>query len=102
MTTDHTWAAELNLQNSGEETDHAITRAVGGEGTLSLDVRLDRVERGDRYLLCSDGLTHEVGDERIAEILAQGGAAKCADALIATSLHAGGRDNVTVVVVDAE
>jgi serine/threonine protein phosphatase PrpC len=102
MTTDHTWAAELNLQSSGEETDHAITRAVGGEGTLALDVRLDRVERGDRYLLCSDGLTHEVGDERIAEILARGGAAESADALIAASLRAGGRDNVTVVVVDAQ
>lgn len=100
MTTDHTWAAELNLQSS-ETADHAITRAVGGEGTLALDVRRDRVRPGDRYLLCTDGLTHELADERIAELLASGDVEQCADALIHATLEAGGRDNVTVVVVDA-
>src|SRR5687768_16785326 len=39
LTTDHTWAAELNLQHPDEEADHAITRAVGGEGILTLDIR---------------------------------------------------------------
>lgn len=102
MTTDHTWAAELNLQHAGEEADHAITRAVGGEGTLSLDVRFDRVERGDRYLLCSDGLTHEIGDDRIAALVTQGSPSECVNALIAASLEAGGRDNVTVLIVDAQ
>lgn len=100
MTTDHTWAAELNLQHTNEETDHAITRAVGGEGTLSLDVRFDRVQRGDRYLLCSDGLTHEIGDDVIAALIARGSAGECVDELIAAALQAGGRDNVTVVIVD--
>jgi len=102
MTTDHTWAAELNLQSPNEEADHAITRAVGGEGTLSLDVRRDRVRLGDRYLLCSDGLTHEIDDARIAELLAQGDPQQCADALVQATLEAGARDNVTVLVVDAE
>lgn len=100
MTTDHTWAAELNLQ-SPEATDHAITRAVGGEGTLVLDVRRDRVRPGDRYLLCTDGLTHELADDRIAELLESGDVEQCADALIRATLDAGGRDNVTVVVIDA-
>ncbi len=58
LTTDHTWAAELNIQNAGEEADHAITRAVGGESVLSLDLRRDDVHIGDRFLLCADGLTH--------------------------------------------
>ena len=47
MTTDHTWASELNLQQPNEEADHAITRAVGGEDTLLLDVRRDRVRLPD-------------------------------------------------------
>jgi serine/threonine protein phosphatase PrpC len=101
LTTDHTWAAELNLQNPREEADHAITRAVGGEDTLLLDVRRDRVRPGDRFLLCSDGLSHEIGDEEIATLLSEGDPKQCANALIAATLAAGARDNVTVVVVDA-
>lgn len=101
LTTDHTWAAELNLQSSGEEADHAITRAVGGEGTLSLDIRLDQVHRGDRYLLCSDGLTHELDDGRIANLLGRGEIQECAKSLIAATLQAGARDNVTVLIVEA-
>jgi serine/threonine protein phosphatase PrpC len=100
MTTDHTWAAELNLQST-EETDHAITRAVGGEGKLLLDVRRDRVLPGDRYLLCTDGLTHELADAHIGQLLAKGDVAQAADALIRATLEAGARDNVTVVVIDA-
>lgn len=102
LTTDHTWAAELNLQNPREEADHAITRAVGGEDTLLLDVRRDRVRPGDRFLLCSDGLTHELDDEQIATLLSEGDVKQCAGALIAATLAAGARDNVTVVVVDAQ
>lgn len=102
LTTDHTWAAELNLQNPGEEADHAITRAVGGEGTLSLDVRRDRVRLGDRYLLCSDGLTHELPDDVIAQLLGRGDVGDSANALIEATLRTGARDNVTVVVVEAQ
>lgn len=101
LTTDHTWAVELNLQVPGEEADHAITRAVGGEDTLLLDVRRDRVRPGDRYLLCSDGLTHELSDEQIAALLAEGDVQRCAQSLIEATLQAGARDNVTVVVVEA-
>lgn len=100
MTTDHTWAAELNLQSTNE-TDHAITRAVGGEGTLLLDVRRDQVLPGDRYLLCTDGLTHELADAHIEQLLANGDVEQSAEALIRATLEAGARDNVTVVVIDA-
>lgn len=102
LTTDHTWAAELNLQNPNEEADHAITRAVGGEDTLLLDVRRDRVRLGDRYLLCSDGLTRELPDAQIAELLGGEDVQKCAKALIDATLQAGARDNVTVVVIEAQ
>lgn len=102
LTTDHTWAAELNLQQPTEEADHAITRAVGGEDTLLLDVRRDRVRLGDRYLLCSDGLTRELPEAQIAELLAGEDVQGCAKALIDATLQAGARDNVTVVVIEAQ
>ena len=101
LTTDHTWAAELNLQHPDEEADHAITRAVGGEGMLTLDIRRDRVRLNDRYLLCSDGLTRELSDAQIASAMGSGDVQSCAKALIDATLQAGARDNVTVVVVEA-
>lgn len=102
LTTDHTWAAELNLQQPNEEADHAITRAVGGEDTLLLDVRRDRVRLGDRYLLCSDGLTRELSDAQIAQHMAGEDVQQCVKALIDATLDAGASDNVTVVVVEAQ
>jgi serine/threonine protein phosphatase PrpC len=87
---------------SNDEADHAITRAVGGEDTLLLDVRRDRVRPGDRYLVCSDGLTRELNDAQIGSILAEGEAARCVDALLAAVLATPARDNVTAVIVDAD
>jgi serine/threonine protein phosphatase PrpC len=101
LTTDHTWASELNLQQPTEEADHAITRAVGGEDTLLLDVRRDRVRLGDRYLLCSDGLTRELTDAQITDLMGGEDVQQCAKALIDATLQAGARDNVSVVVIEA-
>lgn len=101
ITTDHTWAAELNQGSAGEEDDHAVTRAVGGAQTLLLDVRRDRVKLGDRYLVCSDGLTRELSDERLAALLAEGDVRQCVDSLIAATLQAGARDNVSAIVIEA-
>jgi serine/threonine protein phosphatase PrpC len=101
LTTDHTWAAELNLQHAEEEADHAITRAVGGEGTLALDVRRDKVHLNDRYLLCSDGLTRELTETQITAALSLPDVESCAKRLIEATLKAGARDNVTVVVIEA-
>lgn len=101
LTTDHTWAAELNLQHAEEEADHAITRAVGGESTLVLDVRRDKVQLGDRYLLCSDGLTRELSDAEIAAAMSAPDVQACAKTLIDATLQAGARDNVTAVIVEA-
>jgi len=102
LTTDHTWATELHLDaDHGEEADHAITRAVGGEATLLLDARRDRVRLGDRYLLCSDGLTRELTDARIADLLGAGDVNQAARALIEATLAHGAFDNVTVIVIDA-
>jgi protein phosphatase len=107
LTTDHTWAAQIAPQlpaaerQVSTEMDHSIIRAVGGEGTLQLDIRHDRVRLGDRYLLCSDGLNRELTDLQIAELLGEGDVQRAAQALLDAALAAGARDNITVIVVEA-
>jgi type VI secretion system protein ImpM len=97
LTRDHSAAEE-----GGEVAEsNAITRAVGGEPTLLLDVLRDTVQPGDRFLLCSDGLTRVVPTATIATGLAAADPAAAADALLAATLDAGAPDNVTVLVVDA-
>ena len=78
-----------------------VTRALG----IEPDVRVDSVQlsliKGDRYLLCSDGLVDEVDDEHIAEILKQHQDPQtAADALVQAANDNGGRDNITVIVAD--
>jgi protein phosphatase len=81
---------------------HVITRAVGTPETIEPDYWLLPVLDGDRLVLCSDGLTGEVEDGQIADILlAHPDPQQAADALVATALDGGGRDNITVVVIDA-
>lgn len=101
LTTDHTLAAEYrSFGYLDEVVNHGITRAVGGEGVLRLDVRHEEIQPGDRYLLCSDGLTHELSDERIELLLQEGDVGRCAQALLDATLATSARDNVTVVVVE--
>jgi type VI secretion system protein ImpM len=98
MTRDHSVAESGD--GNGEDS-HGITRAVGGADNLVLEDVQDRVQVGDRYLLCSDGLTREVPDADIRGHLESGDVQEAADALIAAALAAGARDNVTAVVIEA-
>ncbi|MFE3290735.1 protein phosphatase 2C domain-containing protein [Rhodococcus sp. NPDC059234] len=76
-----------------------IMRALtGNEIEPTLTVREART--GDRYLLCSDGLSDVVSDETITEVLSDGEPGDSADRLIELALRSGGPDNVTVVVAD--
>ncbi len=76
-----------------------IMRALtGNEIEPTLTVREARA--GDRYLLCSDGLSDVVSDETTAEVLGAGTPGESADRLIELALRSGGPDNVTVVVAD--
>jgi type VI secretion system protein ImpM len=86
---------------TSEEPIYAITRAVGGEESLALDVRREVVRAADRYLLCSDGLTRALDDRALAGILTEPDPATCARRLIAAAVDASAADNVTVIVVDA-
>ena len=80
---------------------HIITRAVGSAEPPHPDFWLLPAEVGERLLLCSDGLTSEVDAADIAKIvMGSGTPQETADALVAQALSAGGRDNVTTIVVD--
>jgi type VI secretion system protein ImpM len=79
----------------------AITRAVGGEPTLLLDLYRDRVHAGDRFLLCSDGLTRTVPDSQIRAWMEHDDIRGAVDGLIQATLDAGAPDNVTALIVEA-
>lgn len=78
-----------------------ITRALGVEDTVVLDVNDFEAQAGDVYLLCSDGLTDMVDDEDIAAVLAEEGSLQSrAEKLVSWANSNGGRDNVTVLLVE--
>ena len=78
-----------------------ITRALGIESRVDVDAGAVEPFRGDRFVLCSDGLTDEVDDDRIASVLRRlDDPNEAAAELVRVALQNGGRDNVTVVVVD--
>ncbi|NNE20063.1 MAG: Stp1/IreP family PP2C-type Ser/Thr phosphatase [Myxococcales bacterium] len=80
---------------------NVITRALGMQQAVAVDVSAADVEPGDIYLLCSDGLNGMVGDERIREIIRDAGpdVETAAKTLVAQANQNGGEDNITVVVV---
>ena len=80
---------------------HIVTRALGID--VDVDVDMDTVipYRGDRFLLCSDGLFNEVDDNRIAGVLRRLADPDEASAeLVRLANEHGGRDNITIVLVD--
>jgi type VI secretion system protein ImpM len=95
LTRDHSLAEELGGMST------VITRAVGGEAVLSLEVCRDRIHVGDRFLLCSDGLTRSLSEAEIELWVGQGDIQAAVDGLIRTTLDAGAPDNVTALIVEA-
>lgn len=78
-----------------------LTRVLGNEPDVEVDTWEIIPQRGDRYLLCSDGLFNEVDDDRIASVLRRLASPEdAAQELVALANQHGGRDNVSVVVVD--
>ncbi|WP_407341315.1 PP2C family protein-serine/threonine phosphatase [Pengzhenrongella phosphoraccumulans] len=81
---------------------HIVTRALSAGISLEVDYWLIPMEAHDRMLVCSDGLTGELTDDAIAAILLTVGDPQlAAEQLVAAAVAAGGRDNVTVLVIDA-
>lgn len=80
---------------------NVITRAVGVDAAIEVDRVEGTLRPGDVFLLCSDGLTNHLEDDELATFLSATGkrAQAICDALVATTLERGAKDNVTVVVV---
>jgi protein phosphatase len=78
---------------------NVITRAVGVDDDVDVDVVFGDIEPGDTYLICSDGLTAHLSDEDIQETVAGRKAKEACEALVALTLQRGATDNVTVIVV---
>lgn len=110
LTRDHSEVAELVEQGLVAVEDaarhprrHVVTRVLGGGATRVVpELRMFPVSRGDRMLVCSDGLTDTLPDARVQAVLrAERHPRAAAERLVREALGAGAQDNVTVVVVDA-
>ena len=97
LTRDHSLASEPGLTTRS----NVVTRAIGADAGVVLDVHRDRVRAGDRFLLCSDGLTRVVPDAQIQQFMAHDDIRAAVDGLIDATLTAGAPDNVTALVVEA-
>lgn len=104
---DHTWIARA-VQTGAVSSDearnhpwrHMLLQCLGREDIKEVTAEKVDFQPGDRLLLCSDGLTEELTDERIAsQLKANRSCHKAAEALIKAAKSHGGRDNVTVVVI---
>lgn len=110
VTTDHSVVQELISSGrlSPEEAEshpysNVITRAVGASELTPPDYLGIEVQDGDRFVICSDGLTKELTDYGIQHFLGeQADPGVAADAMLAAALENGGRDNVTLIIVQVE
>jgi protein phosphatase len=108
MTADHTWVQRLIDEGriTEEEAGHhpqrsLLMRVLDGRTQVEADIGTFDAYPGDRYLLCSDGLSGFVSQETLAETLAAyPDPQQAVDALIELALRAGGPDNITCIVAD--
>lgn len=111
LTQDHTWVNEqvvAGFLSEEQARDHplknVVTRALGGESEVAVDVTEVEMKPGDTLLLCSDGLTTMLDDRDIERCLRKEGEdleCLCRD-LVAEANARGGHDNVTVVLLHVE
>ena len=107
LTEDHSFVQEqinaglISLQQAEVSTKkNLVTRALGVDEAVALELQLFDVEVGDVYLMCSDGLSDLVADDTIAQILlhADGNMTLAANMLIDTANNNGGFDNISVII----
>jgi serine/threonine protein phosphatase PrpC len=105
LTVDHSVYAELQRQSGGAlppkgETPfgHMITRALGMSDDTRAEVRRERLEPGDTFLLCSDGLSEVLSEAELACGLAATDLEQACRTLVRQAYDAGGRDNITAVL----
>ena len=110
LTRDHSLVEEMRRRGQITEEqaeDHPqrsiITRALGPEPEVEVDIQAVPAEPGDIFLLCSDGLTTMLNDERIRELMSGATSLEAAvKTLVDEANRAGGRDNITVSIFQVE
>src|SRR3954469_18722567 len=110
LTQDHSLVGELVLRGKLTEEQaemhpqrSVITRALGSEPDVEVDVHVYQARAGDLFMLNSDGLTSMVHEPRVKEILERAGSLEQAGReLIAAANEAGGRDNITVILFQVD
>lgn len=99
LTTDHTLGA---VGITGPAASK-LSRAVGIQDTVEVDLRVDAPKVGDHYMLCSDGLSKMVPEEMIRDIVRESpDIDKAVERLVERANERGGRDNVTVILIRVE
>lgn len=107
---DHTWIAraiQTGVVNPDEAKSHPwrhmLLQCLGREDLKSVTTREVEWKAGDRFLICSDGLTEELSDDRIAhQLKSLRNGQQAAQSLIDSAKLRGGRDNITVVIISNE
>lgn len=106
VTEDHSWVAQevahgrLTAEEAaGHPRRNVLTRSIGMDPEVAVDVRPLDLTPGDRLLLCSDGLWDELDAETLSEALADDDPVACVRHLIELANRAGGHDNVTAAVL---
>ncbi|HET9592321.1 MAG TPA: Stp1/IreP family PP2C-type Ser/Thr phosphatase [Solirubrobacterales bacterium] len=110
LTRDHSLVEEMRRKGQltdAQAEDHPqrsiITRALGPEPEVEVDLQTVPAQAGDVFLICSDGLTTMLDDEKIAHLLSRATSLQSAvRALVDEANRAGGRDNITVVLFRLE
>lgn len=108
LTDDHSFVAELIKNGTITEEEakihpqrNVLTRALGTQGHLEFEVNSFPIHPGDKFLLCSDGLTSIVAEKNIKEILMSKKEPQIiADQLVEQANNNGGTDNITVIVIE--
>ncbi len=107
ITQDHTWVEELlragtlSPQAAADfRYRNVIVRSVGGHVSVKPDLLYIDVLPGDRFLICSDGVSDHPGEAELLKALATGDAAERPRRLIELAVAAGSRDNLTAVIVE--
>jgi PPM family protein phosphatase len=109
LTRDHTMANDLlhlhlisHKQVQQHPGRHQLTRSVGGEPVLNVDIIREHILPDDTYLLCSDGLWSEISDEEIEIVMQENNIDTACGELVGLALKAGAPDNITAIIFRVE
>lgn len=107
LTVDHSLVGEQlragvisELAARGHRLKNIITRSVGFQDEVDIDVLVKVPRCGDRFLLCSDGLTNMVGDNEILEVVKENSIEEACHILVDMANARGGDDNITVILTE--